>query len=54
MVVKDSCEDLPVRWKVAHELCYLVACNQAFDDCKDGDIYDLGIKDLRQGQKLTN
>ncbi|KAG6898359.1 hypothetical protein C0992_009034 [Termitomyces sp. T32_za158] len=41
MTDKDSSEDLTTRWKVAHELCDLVACNQAFEDCKDGDIYDL-------------
>ncbi|KAH0583791.1 hypothetical protein H2248_009394 [Termitomyces sp. 'cryptogamus'] len=36
-----STEDLTARWKTAHELCSLVACNQAFDDCKEGDTYDL-------------
>ncbi|KAG6899741.1 hypothetical protein C0993_007270 [Termitomyces sp. T159_Od127] len=56
MAVKDFREDLTARWKVAHELCYLIACNQAFDDCKDGDIYDLGIRDIdwRPEDELTS
>ncbi|KAG6874211.1 hypothetical protein C0995_003757 [Termitomyces sp. Mi166 len=46
LAVKNSTKDLTARWKVAQEACSLVACNQAFEDCKDGDTYDLGIEDL--------
>jgi hypothetical protein len=36
-------EMLTARWEVAHDICSLVACNQAFEDCKEGTTYDLGI-----------
>ncbi|KDQ60976.1 hypothetical protein JAAARDRAFT_31975 [Jaapia argillacea MUCL 33604] len=41
--VKDSSEkeDLNARWQIAHDACSVVACNSAFDDCREGDGYDL-------------
>ncbi|KAG6866975.1 hypothetical protein C0991_003891 [Blastosporella zonata] len=41
LAVQSSNEDLTARWNTAHDLCSLVSCNEAFEDCKDGDIYDL-------------
>lgn len=35
-------ENLAARWEVAHDICSLIACNQAFEDCKEGGTYDLG------------
>ena len=35
-------ETLTARWEVAHDICSLAACNQAFEDCKEGGTYDLG------------
>ncbi|RDB21136.1 hypothetical protein Hypma_011673 [Hypsizygus marmoreus] len=32
---------LTARWKIAHDICSLAACNRAFEDCQDGDTYDL-------------
>lgn len=37
-------ENLAARWEVAHDICSLIACNQAFEDCKEGGTYDLGNK----------
>ena len=36
-------EDLEARWKTAHDLCSVTACNLAFEDSRDGETYDLGI-----------
>ncbi|KAI0054153.1 hypothetical protein FA95DRAFT_1480491 [Auriscalpium vulgare] len=30
-------EELTVRWKTAQDLCSLMACHGAFDDCENGD-----------------
>jgi hypothetical protein len=35
-------EILAARWQTAHEICSLAACNTAFQDCREGDAYDLG------------
>lgn len=35
---------LTARWQTVHDMCSLIACNLAFEDCKDGDAYDLGKK----------
>ncbi|KIY72204.1 hypothetical protein CYLTODRAFT_418183 [Cylindrobasidium torrendii FP15055 ss-10] len=35
-------ESLDARWRSAHDLCSLIACNSAFDDCRDADGPDLG------------
>lgn len=32
---------LTARWQSAHDMCSLVACNAAFEDCKDNDGPDL-------------
>ncbi|KAF5381080.1 hypothetical protein D9615_004015 [Tricholomella constricta] len=33
--------NLTMRWKTAHDICSLSACNKAFEDCQDGETYDL-------------
>lgn len=33
---------LAARWKTAHDMCSVAALNSAFEDCRDGDGYDLG------------
>jgi hypothetical protein len=38
-IVKES---LTARWEVAHDICSVAACNQAFEDCQEGKTYDLG------------
>lgn len=35
-------ETLTSRWQTAHDMCSLVTCNTAFEDCKEGETYDLG------------
>jgi hypothetical protein len=35
-------EDLTARWQVAHDMCSLASCIMAFEECKEGDAYDLG------------
>jgi hypothetical protein len=35
-------DNLKARWEVAHDICSLAACRQAFEDCKEGETYDLG------------
>ncbi|EKM55338.1 uncharacterized protein PHACADRAFT_255893 [Phanerochaete carnosa HHB-10118-sp] len=32
---------LTARWRTAHDMCSVAAFNSAFEDCKDGDNYDL-------------
>ncbi|KAJ7095311.1 hypothetical protein B0H15DRAFT_967571, partial [Mycena belliarum] len=32
---------LEARWQTALEMCSLASCNAAFEDCKDGDEFDL-------------
>ncbi|KAJ7709826.1 hypothetical protein B0H17DRAFT_1029380 [Mycena rosella] len=34
-------EILTARWQTAHDMCSLASCNAAFEDCKDGDAFDL-------------
>ncbi|KAG5647224.1 hypothetical protein DXG03_000759 [Asterophora parasitica] len=34
-------ENLTMRWRTAHNICSLAACNKAFEDCHDGENYDL-------------
>lgn len=29
------------RWRTAHDMCSVMALNSAFEDCRDGDSYDL-------------
>ncbi|KDR81679.1 hypothetical protein GALMADRAFT_239795 [Galerina marginata CBS 339.88] len=38
---EKEAEDLTNRWETAHDICLLAACNVAFEDCKEGDGYDL-------------
>ncbi|GJE87143.1 hypothetical protein PsYK624_032260 [Phanerochaete sordida] len=38
---ESSKRALTARWKTAHDMCSVVALNSAFDDCRDGDAYDL-------------
>jgi hypothetical protein len=34
---------------MAHDICSIAACNIAFEDCKEGEAYDLGeILDYNQ------
>jgi len=40
---EDDRESLLARRQIAHDLCSIVACSSAFEDCKDGDGYDLGV-----------
>ncbi len=35
-------ELLTERGKTAHDICSVAALNWAFEDCRDGDAYDLG------------
>lgn len=35
-------EQLNEQWKVVHDLCSISALNVAFDECFDGESYDLG------------
>ncbi|KAG6837305.1 hypothetical protein H0H93_011907 [Arthromyces matolae] len=41
MSIKSSGRTQTSRWKTAQNLCSLIAYNQAFDECMEGDIYDL-------------
>ncbi|KZT28426.1 hypothetical protein NEOLEDRAFT_1058289 [Neolentinus lepideus HHB14362 ss-1] len=34
-------EDLSLRWQTAHDALSLASCSAAFEDCRDGDGYDL-------------
>ncbi|KAF7363511.1 hypothetical protein MSAN_01007400 [Mycena sanguinolenta] len=34
-------EILDARWQTALDMCSLISCNAAFEDCKDGDGFDL-------------
>jgi len=45
-------EILTARWQTAHEMCSLVACNMAFEDCQEGDAYDLGEKSTTPDELL--
>src|SRR3984957_18944450 len=42
--VKDCAEKalLDLCWQTARDVCSLVACHTAFEDCKDAEGYDLG------------
>src|SRR6267154_3468550 len=35
-------EDFTTRWKTIQDLCSVIACHSAFEDCMDGDIVGLG------------
>lgn len=35
-------KELNGRWLNGHDLCTVSACNVAFEDCREGDGYDLG------------
>lgn len=48
---KDS---LNSRWKSAHDLCSLVICNSAFDDCRDADGPDLSECHVRSFALRSN
>ena len=39
--VEIEAELLQTRWQMAHDLCSLVACNIMFQDCREGEGYDL-------------
>ncbi|KIK08291.1 hypothetical protein K443DRAFT_672780 [Laccaria amethystina LaAM-08-1] len=32
---------LNARWQAAHDMCSIAACNIAFEDCREGEAYDL-------------
>jgi hypothetical protein len=35
-------EDFTTRWKTIQDLCSVIACHSAFEDCMDGDNVGLG------------
>lgn len=35
-------DNLTAQWKAAHNICSIEALNTAFEDCRDGEAYDLG------------
>jgi hypothetical protein len=35
-------EGFRIRWKTIQDLCSVVACHSAFEDCMDGDSVGLG------------
>lgn len=35
-------EDFATRWKTIRDLCSVIACRSAFEDCMDGDSVGLG------------
>jgi len=35
-------ELLTAKWRTAHDLCSVVACNMVFNNCAERDSYDLG------------
>jgi len=39
---EDDRESLLARLQIAQDLCSIAACSSAFEDCEDGDGYDLG------------
>lgn len=36
-------EDFRNRWKAMFDLCSVIACHSAFEDCMDGDSIGLGM-----------
>lgn len=34
---------IEAQWKTAHDICSIEALNIAFEDCREGDSYDLGV-----------
>ncbi|KXN86898.1 hypothetical protein AN958_09493 [Leucoagaricus sp. SymC.cos] len=43
MLAKDPelKEQLATKWRTAHDMCSVAACNMVFGNCADGDTYDL-------------
>jgi len=41
--IENEVQVLQTRWQTAHDLCSLVACNNIFQDCQEGEGYDLNI-----------
>ena len=39
--VENEVELFQARWETAHDLCSLVACNIIFQDCQEGEGYDI-------------
>jgi hypothetical protein len=35
-------DDFTTRWKTIQDLCSVIACHSAFEDCMDGDSFGLG------------
>lgn len=33
-------EELGIRWRTAQDICSVIACHEAFEECKDGDRFD--------------
>lgn len=42
MQKKFDKEDFTTRWKTIQNLCSVIACHSAFEDCTDGDSVGLG------------
>ncbi len=42
MQKKPDKEDFATRWKAIQDLCSVIACHTAFEDCKDGENVELG------------
>jgi hypothetical protein len=39
---KPDKDDFATRWKAIQDLCSVIACHSAFEDCMDGDNVELG------------
>lgn len=39
--IENEVELLQTKWQTAQDLCSLVACNIIFQDCQEGEGYDL-------------
>ena len=42
MPKKIDKDDFTTRWKTIQDLCSVIACHSAFEDCMDGDTIGLG------------
>jgi hypothetical protein len=42
MQKKSEKEDFRIRWKTIQDICSVMACHSAFQDCMDGNSVELG------------
>jgi hypothetical protein len=47
-------KELNCRWNTVHDLCTMTAYNSAFEDCREGDGYDIGELHLLLVMDFTN